>query len=157
MPKKLLLENTTCPRCAGTGRYSFNMMHGSVCYGCSGAGVKLTKRGRVAQEYLNTLKRKPAREFKVGEKYFLEGFSCGSIGEPNRWVTIQSIETNESGGLEWRGWDERRNHGPIHYTVNPDTSVRFCRTAEQIKEHNAKALAFQSMLTKMGKPMKGVQ
>ncbi|KOS01387.1 hypothetical protein [Paenibacillus polymyxa] len=27
-----------CSRCGGRGRYSWNAMHGSVCYGCSGVG-----------------------------------------------------------------------------------------------------------------------
>ena len=28
-----------CSRCGGCGRYSYNMMHGDTCYGCSGSGV----------------------------------------------------------------------------------------------------------------------
>lgn len=29
----------TCSRCGGSGNYSFNMMHGSMCYGCHGHGT----------------------------------------------------------------------------------------------------------------------
>lgn len=29
-----------CHRCGGTGRYSFNLMHGDMCYGCSGSGLR---------------------------------------------------------------------------------------------------------------------
>lgn len=27
-----------CTRCGGSGHYSFNLMHGTMCYGCSGKG-----------------------------------------------------------------------------------------------------------------------
>ena len=26
----------TCSRCGGSGRYSFNLIHGTKCYGCGG-------------------------------------------------------------------------------------------------------------------------
>jgi len=44
--QKPLFEHTTCPRCGGSGNYSFNLMHGSRCYGCYGSGYKLTKRDK---------------------------------------------------------------------------------------------------------------
>jgi len=30
-----------CGRCGGSGRYSWNRMHGSRCYGCSGVGKQI--------------------------------------------------------------------------------------------------------------------
>lgn len=33
----------TCPRCNGTGRHSFNLMHGTICYGCRGSGTVAKK------------------------------------------------------------------------------------------------------------------
>ncbi len=36
-------QTYTCTRCNGTGRYSFNMMHGTKCYGCNGTGKQLTR------------------------------------------------------------------------------------------------------------------
>ena len=33
----------TCSRCNGTGSYSFNLMHGTKCYGCNGSGKQYTK------------------------------------------------------------------------------------------------------------------
>ena len=33
----------TCTRCNGTGRFSFNLMHGTKCYGCNGTGKQKTK------------------------------------------------------------------------------------------------------------------
>lgn len=31
----------TCPRCLGTGRYAYNTLDGTVCYGCWGSGYKM--------------------------------------------------------------------------------------------------------------------
>lgn len=33
----------TCSRCSGSGKYSFNMIHGTKCYGCNGSGKQATK------------------------------------------------------------------------------------------------------------------
>lgn len=33
----------TCSRCGGSGRYSFNLIHGTKCYGCGGTGKQKTK------------------------------------------------------------------------------------------------------------------
>ena len=30
-----------CPRCGGSGHYSYNQMDGTRCYGCNGTGVKI--------------------------------------------------------------------------------------------------------------------
>ena len=31
----------TCTRCGGSGNYSFNLVRGTVCFGCEGAGFKM--------------------------------------------------------------------------------------------------------------------
>lgn len=36
-------QQYTCTRCNGTGRFSFNLMHGTKCYGCNGTGKQKTK------------------------------------------------------------------------------------------------------------------
>jgi len=33
----------TCTRCNGTGRFSFSLQHGTMCYGCRGTGKQYTK------------------------------------------------------------------------------------------------------------------
>ena len=33
----------SCGRCGGSGHYSYNTMHGTVCYGCSGSGVRIAR------------------------------------------------------------------------------------------------------------------
>lgn len=36
-------QQYTCTRCNGTGRFSFNLQHGTKCYGCNGTGKQYTK------------------------------------------------------------------------------------------------------------------
>lgn len=35
---RLMGLSPSCSRCGGSGHYSFNLMHGTVCYGCAGVG-----------------------------------------------------------------------------------------------------------------------
>ena len=42
----LTYDKETCGRCGGTGQHSFNLRHGSVCYGCTGSGQRLTRAGK---------------------------------------------------------------------------------------------------------------
>ena len=45
--KKLLAQGyKICRRCGGSGHYSYNQKHGSICYGCKGAGVVPDKTGK---------------------------------------------------------------------------------------------------------------
>lgn len=59
-------ETTTCGRCGGSGNYSFNLIHGSRCYGCGGAGQVLTKRGKAAQAWFRARLTRPAMEYQPG-------------------------------------------------------------------------------------------
>jgi hypothetical protein len=34
----------TCTRCAGSGHHSFNLTHGTMCFGCDGRGTTVPKR-----------------------------------------------------------------------------------------------------------------
>jgi len=45
-----LFETKPCSRCGGSGRYSYNSMHGDMCYGCRGVGEQYTKAGRAARD-----------------------------------------------------------------------------------------------------------
>ena len=60
---KIVYEKSTCGRCAGSGRHSFNMVDGSVCYGCAGSGEKLTKRGAEAKRFADERLETTAAEF----------------------------------------------------------------------------------------------
>lgn len=40
----------TCTRCGGSGNYSYNMMEGTRCYGCSGSGFQMIDLAVVAKK-----------------------------------------------------------------------------------------------------------
>ena len=41
-----------CPRCGGSGHYSYNQMDGTHCYGCNGSGISIQKvRAYTEKEY----------------------------------------------------------------------------------------------------------
>ena len=41
-----------CPRCSGSGHYSYNQMDGTRCYGCGGSGISIQKvRAYTEKEY----------------------------------------------------------------------------------------------------------
>lgn len=51
----------TCPRCGGSGHYSYNQMDGTRCYGCQGSGISVqTVRAYTEKEY-NALQRAKTR------------------------------------------------------------------------------------------------
>ena len=50
----------TCARCAGSGKYSFNLIHGDKCLGCSGRGYVMSTVGKE--------KAKEKRRAKAEEK-----------------------------------------------------------------------------------------
>lgn len=45
-----------CGRCGGSGQYSFNMMHGTTCFGCGGVGHKLLKTARELSDAVSAAK-----------------------------------------------------------------------------------------------------
>ncbi|MFD9205921.1 hypothetical protein ACFVZM_06535 [Streptomyces sioyaensis] len=47
---KIAFETENCSRCDGTGRYSYNPMHGRMCFKCKGAKRTLTQRGQAARK-----------------------------------------------------------------------------------------------------------
>ena len=43
---------SVCPRCGGSGHYSYNQMDGTRCYGCMGSGISIQKvRAYTEKEY----------------------------------------------------------------------------------------------------------
>lgn len=150
----LLLEYRECWRCCGSGRYGPTSVYAGICFKCNGKGEVLTKRGRAAQDYLNLLKQAPVSSFVVGDRYLSEGFSAGSYAEPNRWIQIDSVEALGNGHIRLRGFDKNRPDYRTSYEGAPDSKLRKARDAERVKADKEKALAFQALLGKNGKPLK---
>ena len=60
-------EKKTCGRCSGAGYFShYGHVYGGVCFGCSGSGTKLTRRGSTARNAYNEAMSVEASELKIG-------------------------------------------------------------------------------------------
>jgi hypothetical protein len=151
------LETETCGRCGGTGKHSYNQMHGDVCYGCAGSGTAYTKRGKAAAAFLDELRKVPASTIKVGDtirvnamtfSYFAKVTAVGTDSgsrymKDGAWVPYYSIDT------------EHPKFGASGQSFcSPTDLVRKGFSAEEKVEQLKKALEFQATLTKLGKPRK---
>ena len=67
---KIIYETVRCGRCCGSGRYSYCAQHGDTCFGCSGKGKVLSRRGKAARENVAELREQlcgvPAGEVTAG-------------------------------------------------------------------------------------------
>jgi hypothetical protein len=145
-------EITTCGRCCGTGKYSFNLMHGDRCYGCGGSGKIFTKRGSAARLFYVESQKRPIADLKVGEYLWDDMF-----GHKAKWMPILSIAPSQSCQLLPNG--EKRYYVDIETKrgalgVFPDSTVRSIRDEAHRTELLAIALAYQDTLGVNGKPLK---
>jgi len=166
-------EHTDCSRCGGSGRYSFNMIDGSMCYGCRGAGYQLTKRGRAAQQLYVQLMSKPLAELVPGDVIRVQGYKgfheLAAVGRlelrpdpkssTGMWPYIEGTD-ERAGSMSLGGnydaglYAYRTTNGIGASGYSGDTMVRVAQTAEQRKAKQAQALAYQATLTKAGTPRK---
>ena len=136
-------ETKTCPRCGGSGHYSFNRMDGTRCYGCHGTGYQLTRRGKAAASHLEALISRPAGEVQVGN--FI--FESKSLLGQRRWLKVTRVVTE---GLS----TQLHVGGDFSLSVGTLSLVR-CITSEADRQTRiAEALAYQESLTKAGNPRK---
>lgn len=72
--KSIKYPSESCPRCNGSGKYSYNEVHGSMCYGCHGTGKILTKEGERIKKTITKLQDKlwniKATEVRVGDSIY---------------------------------------------------------------------------------------
>ena len=52
---QVVYEKEPCGRCGGSGRYSWNQISGDRCFGCGGSGERLSKRGKAAKAFADSL------------------------------------------------------------------------------------------------------
>lgn len=157
------LESVVCGRCGGTGHYSYCSMYGTVCFGCGGSGRKLTKRGRAAAVYMESLRMKKASEVELGEWIVMEGIPGYSASKLLKVETIEtmlkSYGTVEGGVTTWHpglrftgvtkeGKEESYGLG------GTEMEVMMGRTKAERLAHLEMALAYQETLTKSGTPKK---
>lgn len=148
-------ESKVCSRCGGSGHYSFNLMHGTKCYGCNGSGVQFTKRGLAAKTFFENSLTLPASELKVGM----------AIKEFSYWKNFSIIQVIDSGTDRELGekysvayylgpeGDKQMifvdtGRGTVKYT--PECRVRIMHSKEEKDIKIQEALAYQDTLNKNG-------
>lgn len=86
-----------CRRCGGSGHYSYNTVHGSVCYGCSGTGWQYTRKAaRHAQAYREAVRRQRdalAQDLQPGDRVVKGLHSQRRKGD--QWVTVTEVERTD--------------------------------------------------------------
>lgn len=142
-------EYKTCGRCGGSGEYSFNLMHGTRCYGCGGTGFVLTKRGAAAQAYLDAMRKKRAADFVAGDLVY--------ESTVRKFYRITEVKVGNAKVLGY-GYSGDGNYkqvvliaGGLIILAGPDDMYRTGFDAETKAAQVAKALEYQSTLTANGK------
>lgn len=79
----LTFQTTECSRCGGSGRYSYNSVHGDMCYGCNGAGKVYTKAAKAAREIWTAIARPtiPVEDVQPGMKLYVRSMSKRGAAE----------------------------------------------------------------------------
>jgi hypothetical protein len=143
-----LFENEICGRCAGTGQHSFNARDGRVCFGCNGAGKRLTKRGAAAQAFYTASMTVSLSDLQVGDRVSHNGtVVVTEVGEVHQYgltngvpaigrtLTLRNVKTGRV----------------TQHTAPLTATFRKFFSAEITAERQAAALAYQASLTKAGK------
>lgn len=93
-----------CGRCGGSGEHSYNQLHGSVCYGCNGHGVRHTKKAhKEFQDWAHALKCQReaiGHSLQVGDELAILQSTGLMTTKVVGWHSIASIETTD----EECGW-----------------------------------------------------
>lgn len=156
--KKTPFETKPCGRCGGSGRYSYCQMYGDRCFGCSGSGLALTKRGAAAREMFLASLERTYGEVEIGWRVLVSG---------RGWLAVTGVDLNPGGGsYENYGTPEEvlipNTHGIVTGTGDGRVTMvgmadsRITGYADRA-EYDANlhaALDYQETLTKAGTPRK---
>ena len=152
-------ESKECSRCGGSGHFSFNLMHGTMCYGCHGTGVQYTKRGLAAKEYFRNLMMVPVEELQVGQA--IQMFIHDKFFKPITLLELDEEYNLFKKGLS--GYSVGHEKDMLYYvqvqggsgrSVYPGTKFRIYQTDEEKKIKFQEALRYQETLGVNGKPKK---
>ena len=103
-PTKLPMPKRCCSRCGGSGRYSYNSMHGDRCYGCNGTGTQLAgkKAGTIAAEIQTRIRRRKealAADIGAGDLlWIVDGRIASRIGRGDGGSWIEVLDVTHSLG-----------------------------------------------------------
>lgn len=151
-------EHSTCGRCGGTGRYSYNSLHGSTCYGCKGRKWVYTKRGKAAANHYENLLKKPVLDVRVGDKIWHTMISPDGMMYSTGWFTVREInaDLDHLNGMRLSITFVHVLKSGTRYLngFGVDERVVVKPTPEAREAALKAALEYQAGLTKTGQPMK---
>lgn len=88
-----------CGRCGGSGKHSYNQLHGDVCYGCNGHGVRHTRKAhKEFQAWSYALKRQREAmgdSLQVGDELAILAATGVMSTKVVGWHKIVSIEIQD--------------------------------------------------------------
>lgn len=154
------IETTSCGRCGGSGRYSYNQINGSRCFACGGAGKVDTARGAATRAFLRDLRSKPADQFVSGELVQHDIVSTHAIAKV--WSRIDAIEMTDH-RMTVNGvasitpmitFSLSGKAGATRYTVGRATMMRQGFDADTKQAQLREALAFQATLDTRGRALR---
>lgn len=146
-------EHHSCGRCGGTGYTGFTWVQGGLCFGCSGSGIRYTKRGYAARLMYDESLTVPFEAVKLGDKVYMAGVPGFSAGA---WFTVDKIGFGGSAIINADGsrtelvtisGQDKNGH---NYGISGGARVRVAWTAEEKQAKLAAALAYMATLTKSG-------
>ena len=126
-------ETTTCSRCGGSGKYSYNQYDGDRCFGCAGSGITFSKRGAKARTKFYESIQRHVSELQPGMK----------IRENGKWWTIKSIEH-----VGLNSPDEVRVNIQCYGILISASSTLTGGTIEEINAKLDEAIVYQNTLKK---------
>lgn len=138
-----LFETKPCSRCGGSGRYSFNLMHGSTCYGCGGGGEVHTKRGKGARAHMIALQTRPVADVKIGEFVWYDPYPMGGRAG---WARVDAIREDNLNVGHVIFELSRKGRTVCKYGTLLSATIRSIRDQARLLETQAAAVAFQSTI-----------
>lgn len=141
---KIEYEKEDCSRCGGSGHYSFNSMHGSVCYGCGGTGKRLTKRGAATKKFADGMLDVQIKDLAGRTAIYIDRFA----GRRLRFTG--TAEERDSADRLW--YVPLIKGEPCNHHMSGGTIVRLVPSERDA----ATIMAYQDSLTKAGTVKKGV-
>lgn len=148
-------ECQVCPRCSGTGQYSYNQIDGSRCFKCGGAKIVLTKRGQAARTFFIASQQRILSEIQVGEFVWDQ-----SPGKKAKWLKVLGIRktgtcvvSKNDAGQEVRNYFVEIETQRDCIGALPGSVVRSVRNDDELQAQIRAALGYQATLTAHGKPI----
>lgn len=84
------LSKIACPRCGGSGHFSFNLVRGTVCFKCDGAGFVMGNLKTIARNQAAKEKRQ-ADQRAYHEK--MSSVYCDIIREMNQIHNVPDVDS----------------------------------------------------------------